>query len=71
MRLRLAHGIDAQEKKKKSKPKGKKGKTVFTKVGGVSDSEATVQIQREDDEWSEEEEEEEKDHASDDEEVTK
>lgn len=68
MRLRQKYGIDAQEKKKKSKPKGKKGKTVFTKVGGVSDDEATVQIQREDDDWSEEEEVvDEADHASDDE----
>lgn len=67
MRLRQQYGIDAQEKKKKSKPKGKKGKMVFTKVGGVSDDEATVQIQREDDDWSEEEQEEERDHPSDDE----
>ena len=67
MRLRQEYGIDAQEKKKKSKPKGKKGMAVFTKVGGVSDDEATVQIQREDDDWSDEEVEVERDHPSDDE----
>jgi hypothetical protein len=70
LRLRQFYGIDAQEKKKKSKPKAKKGKAVFTKVGGVSDGEETVQIQREDDEWSEEEAVVDNgDHASDDEEI--
>ena len=72
MRLRLKHGIDAKEKKRKSKPKGQKEKVVFTKVGGGqnSDGEETVAIEEEDDALSEAEEvQDDGDHASDDEEL--
>ena len=71
MRLRVAHGIDAAEDKRKAK-KSKKGKAkqVFTEVGDGTAEEtqpASCDAEDEDIEFSDEEEEED-DHASDNEE---
>ena len=74
MRLRVAHGIDVAEDKKKAK-KSKKGKAkqVFTEVGDGTAEEtqpADCEVEDENIEFTSEEEDE-NDHPSDDEEKVK